>query len=163
MATERTSPSWEDLITSCSLESCTCQIYNRQASPPSNDYHKSCCCGRLIRLHSFNGTSLLPKIKNNGETEWNPPDHFGIRVHSTKVPINVFGRIKSTDCKFIRIDIRSKLKNIYNLLVDDCGGDEHKPSLILSVYGGAKYFLVPEKLEKEIIRGIVDAASGTGK
>ncbi|CAF1016322.1 unnamed protein product [Adineta steineri] len=162
MSTEKKSSSWEDLIKkNCSLKSCTCKIYNRQVSPSSNDNDKSCCCGRLIRCHSFNGISLLPKIKNNGETEWNPPDHFGIRVHSTKVPINVFGRIKSTDCKFVRVDIRSKLNDIYNLLVDDCGGVEHKPSLILSVYGGAKYFLVPEKLEKEIIRGIVDAASGT--
>ncbi|CAF1242408.1 unnamed protein product [Adineta steineri] len=158
MSTEKTSPSWDDLIKSCSLKSCTCQIYNRQASPPPNDKDKSCCCGRLIRRHSFDGISLESKNKN---TEWNPPNDFGILAHSIKVPINVFGRIKSTDCKFVRIDLRSKLKDIYDLLVDDCGGVEHKPSLILSVYGGAKYFLVPEKLEKEIIRGIVDAASGT--
>ncbi|CAF1102784.1 unnamed protein product [Adineta steineri] len=165
MSTEETFLPWEDLvkrrILESELKSRTCQIYNRQASPPSSDNDKSCCCDRLIRRHSFDGTSLQSNITNNGETEWNPPNDYRIFVHSTKVPINVFGRIKSTNCKFVRIDTRSKITDIYKLLVDDCGGDKHKPSLILSVYGGAKYFLVPEKLEKEIIRGIVDAASGT--
>jgi hypothetical protein len=50
---------------------------------------------------------------------------------------------------------------VYNLLLGNCGGK--KPALILSVYGGAKYFTMTEKLEKEIIRGIVDAATTAGK
>jgi hypothetical protein len=52
---------------------------------------------------------------------------------------------------------------VYNLLVADCGGQNHKPALILSVYGGAKYFIMTEKLQKEIIRGIIDAATTAGK
>ncbi len=49
---------------------------------------------------------------------------------------------------------------VYNLLLEDCG--RKKPALILSVYGGAKYFTMTEKLEKEIIRGIIDAATTAG-
>jgi len=52
------------------------------------------------------------------------------------------------------------MEHIVQLLIDDCNG---KPNLIMSIYGGAKYFTMTERLEKEFIRGIVDAATMAGK
>ena len=167
MATDETLPSWENLIephtSNSKFKSRTCKIYNRQAWTP-NDRDTPCPCDRLIRCHSFDGINCLqPKAEKGVNPVWNPPNEFRDLVDSAQVAVNVFGRLKSTDCKFIRIDIRSKIEDIYNLLLDDCGGDKHKPTLILSVYGGAKYFTMTERLQKEIIQGIVDAASAAGK
>ncbi|UJR07511.1 hypothetical protein I4U23_011800 [Adineta vaga] len=160
---EQVQKSWDDLIKARlgqkEYQSRTCKIYNNQATNSSKNPDAICVCGRLVRRHSFTGESHQSKAAKDHNTEWTPPDIFGDLVHSIKVPINVFGKIQSTDCKFVRIDSRTKMKDIYTLLVDDCGG--YKPSLILSVYGGAKYFTMIERLEKEIIRGIVDAASAT--
>ncbi|CAF1029908.1 unnamed protein product, partial [Didymodactylos carnosus] len=50
---------------------------------------------------------------------------------------------------------RTKVPDIYNLIVEDCG----KPSLIMSVYGGAKYFELNENLEKKFMKGIVQVAT----
>jgi hypothetical protein len=53
------------------------------------------------------------------------------------------------------------MKDLFQLIVEHCGGQ--KPALILSVYGGAKYFTMTERLEKEFIRGVIDAATMAGK
>jgi hypothetical protein len=157
-------PTWENLIlgrfSNPKFKSRTCKIYNLQAWTRSSDLDTACPCDRLIRRHSFDGKCLQPKAEKGVNPVWNPPNEFLNLVHSTSVPINVFGRLQPTDCKFLRIDTPSKMEDIYSLLLDDCG---HKPALILSVYGGAKYFTMTEQLEKEIIRGIVDAASAAGK
>jgi hypothetical protein len=167
MELEEKLPSWENLIlgrfSDPKFKSRTCKIYNRQARTPSSDLDTACPCDRLIRRHSFDGKCLQPKTENGVNPVWNPPNKFRDLVDSTSVRVNIFGRLQPTDCKFLRIDKRSKMEDIYSLLLDDCGGDKHKPALILSVYGGAKYFTMTEKLEKEIIRGIVDAASAAGK
>ncbi|CAF3430705.1 unnamed protein product [Rotaria sp. Silwood1] len=77
--------------------------------------------------------------------------------YSVEVPINVFGILKPTGCKFLRIDNRLPMEDLYQFIVEDC--DRQKPALILSVYGGAKYFTTTERLEKEIIRGVIHAAT----
>ncbi|CAF5125851.1 unnamed protein product, partial [Rotaria sp. Silwood1] len=132
-------------------KSCTCKICNRKAEESDRHSNKLYPCGRLVRRHSFNG-----KIVQEGG---NPPDEYDISAHSAKVPVTGFGRLKSNGCKFLRIDTRTKEEVIYELLVDDCGGKEFKPSLILSIYGGAKYFTMTEKLEKVIVQGIIYAST----
>ncbi|CAF4188401.1 unnamed protein product, partial [Adineta steineri] len=82
------------------------------------------------------------------------------RVHSAIVPVTIYGTLKSTGptgCKYIRLSLQTPTDLIYELLLGDC--EKKKPTLILSVYGGAKYFTMTEKPEKEIIRGIIDAAA----
>jgi hypothetical protein len=143
------------------FRSCTCKIYNRQAG--SSDNSELCACGRLVRRHSFDGESMQPKEGDPKRRKWSPPQRFSPNHHVADVPVTVFGRLKSNGCKFIRLDDQSNMNDVYDLLVDDCGGKDHKPSLILSVYGGAKYFTMTERLETEIIRGIVDAATAAGK
>jgi hypothetical protein len=149
--------SWENLInqriSDSKIQSPTSKMYDQQAQTSSDVRNEECWCGRLIRWQSYDGESIQSKEKS--------PEIFHDRCDSAKVDVNVFGGLKFTDCKFLRIDNRTKIEEIYNLLVDDCGGN--KPALILSVYGGAKYFTMTEPSEKQTIRRIADAASAAGK
>ncbi|CAF0929325.1 unnamed protein product [Adineta steineri] len=155
--------SWENLISRATkaeqIVCRTCKIYNQKIRTPRDDANKKCCCGRLVRRHSFDGECLSQKINKNNAEIPNSPKVFR-HQHSTTVPVTIYGTLKSTGsvgCKYIRIDHQLDAEPIYDLLVNDCGST--KPTLILSVYGGAKYFTMTEKLEKEIIRGIIDAAA----
>ncbi len=160
--------SWDDLIVHHSREfkfkSRTCCIFNNKSSFP-NEPDRLCPCDRMIRRHSFIGDCLESKAAaepGNETTEWQPPPKFlDNNTHSTKVPIDVFGTLKPIGCKFLRIDARLKIIDLFQLIIEDCRGQ--KPALILSVYGGAKYFTMTERLEKEFIRGIIDAATMAGK
>jgi len=158
--------SWEDLIINYSKEdkfkSRTCSIYNNKSKHPPNNQNKLCPCGRMIRSHSFDGDSLESKHPNNGINRFRPPDVFlDNNTHSAPMSINVFGTLKPDGCKFLRVDSRLSMKILFQLMVEDCG--RKKPDLILSVYGGAKYFTMTERLEKEFIRGLIDAATTASK
>ena len=159
--------SWMNLIIRRSKEpkfkSRTCCIFNDQ-SKSLDQPDKLCPCGRMIRRHSFIGDceeSKAAKDTTSGSTRWQHPTEFKEMRHSATVPINVFETLTRTDCKFLRIDTRLPLEDLFQLILEDCGGQ--KPALILSVYGGAKYFTMTEKLEKEFIRGIIDAATMASK
>ncbi|CAF0730867.1 unnamed protein product [Adineta steineri] len=154
------SSSWEDLIirhSETKLKSRTCSIFNINSSL-STESDKLCPCDRMIRRHSLIGECLQSKAAANGNTTWEPPTKFLDNAsHSTKVPINVYGTLQSVGCKFIRVDSRVAIKDLFQLVLEDSGGQ--KPDLIISVYGGAKYFTMTERLEKEFIRGVIDAAT----
>jgi hypothetical protein len=157
--------SWEDLIlhhrTEPKFQSRTCCIFNNKSRCP-DEPDKLCPCKRMIRRHSFTGESVEDKARARGDTAWRPPDEFPHdKTHSARVPINVFGILKPTGCKFLRIDNRVQVKDLFQLILEDCQGQ--KPALVISVYGGAKYFTMTEKLEKEFIRGVIDAATMAGK
>jgi hypothetical protein len=140
----------------------TCRIFGTESSGQPGPTNAACPCGRLVRTHSFDGESLEKQTLSQKPTFEIPKefvDGTGKSAQSEKVKFNVYGTVKSTNCKFLRIDNRCKLEDLYQLLCDDCGG---KPSVILSVYGGAKYFTITERLEKEFIRGIIDAATMAG-
>ncbi|CAF1299340.1 unnamed protein product [Adineta steineri] len=137
----------------------TCRMYNQEVQIVPGDENKKCRCGRLIRCHSLAGSSKPLYTSSNSPETTNSQQEFK-HVHSTTVPVTVYETSKTTEstgCKYIRIDHQTRVKPIYKLLVNDCGGK--KPAVILSIYGGAKYFTMTEKLEKEIIRGIIDAAA----
>ncbi|CAF1060452.1 unnamed protein product [Rotaria sordida] len=155
--------SWEDLIIkhrseNVKFKSRTCCIYNTQPSNPENFGDKICPCGRMIRRHSFTSNSVEAREAKKGNTEFNPPKEFpDDNKHSDAVSVNVFGTLQPSGCKFLRIDVRIPMKNIFKFIFEDCG--KQKPALILSIYGGAKYFTMTERLEKEFIRGVIDAAT----
>ncbi|CAF3258135.1 unnamed protein product [Rotaria sp. Silwood2] len=157
---DESSQSWEDLIMShmndTAFQSRTCKIYNNKLSRPAIS-DKLCPCGRMVRCHSFTDESLESKEAKQGNTKWEPPKVFLNMTHSAKVPINVYGTLQSTGCKFLRTDLRLPIKNLFQLILEDC--EKQKPALILSIYGGAKYFTMTERLEKEFIRGVIDAAT----
>lgn len=163
-------PSWNTLIRENifkpPLKSRTCCIFNNK--PRSTERDKLCPCARLIRCHSYTGESVESRATSGKATatdetsNWQPPAVFpDDNNHSCKVDLDVFGVLKPSGCKFLRIDSRIMISNLFKLIVEDCQGKP--PNLILSVYGGAKYFTMTERLEKEFIRGIVDAATLAGK
>jgi hypothetical protein len=166
METNERTPQWEDLIrnrlSNDDFKSRTCKIFSRTTTNSRNNSDEVCPCGRLVRRHSFDGESLQAKAKREKNSNWKTPSQFK-KNQSFIVPVNIFGRLKSNGCKFIRLDAQADVRIAYDLLLADCGGEKHKPALILSVYGGAKYFIMTEKLEKPIIRGIIDAATIAGK
>lgn len=159
---------WKDLIDKYretdGYRSRTCRIFGRKSPGKPTTSETACPCGRLVRCHSFDGDSLELQGLSKTPPAFEIPPEFkeGISKssHSEPVKFNVYGTVKSTNCKFLRIDNRCQPANLYQLLCDDCGG---KPSVILSVYGGAKFFTITERLEKEFIRGIIDAATMAGK
>jgi hypothetical protein len=155
---------WQDLIVRRRIDpkfkSRTCCIFNNNSKLPAEP-DKLCPCGRMIRRHSLNGSCLQSKAVSE-DKPWEIPAKFLDNItHSTPVPINIFGTLKPIGCKFVRIDSRILMKDLFSLLVEDCGGK--KPDLIISVYGGAKYFTLTERLEKEFIRGIIEAATMAGR
>lgn len=155
-------PSWEDLIRSYSekpkFKSRTCCIFNDK-SRSFDGPDKLCPCDRMIRRHSFTGNCLKPT--DESITWQSPPIFLDNNTHSAQTSINIFGILQPIGCKFLRVDLRLPIKELFQLIVEDCGGQ--KPALILSVYGGAKYFTMTERLEKEFIRGVIDAATMAGK
>ena len=166
MSTDTTRSKWEQLIKGYSenalYKSRTCAIYNVESRPRPPSVDQGCCCGRMIRCHSFSGDCLQPTANPDGTSTWKAPSEFvDGGNHSKKVDLSVYGTLNSNGCKFLRIDAQIAPLNLFNLLVKD--GDDKKPSLIISVYGGAKYFAMAERLEKEFIRGVIDAAAMAGK
>ncbi|CAM4808551.1 unnamed protein product [Rotaria magnacalcarata] len=153
--------SWEDLVidqrkTNPKFRSRTCCIYNNK-SKCLVDPHQLCPCGRMIRSHSFTDDSLEFKETRNISTAWIPPNEFlDNNTHSTQVPCNAFGTLEPTGCKFLRIDNRLPMEDLFQLMLTDCGGK--KPALILSIYGGGKYFTIEERLKNEFITGVIDTA-----
>jgi hypothetical protein len=151
---------WEDLIhrhsANSKFKSRTCCIFNNQ-STSLGEPDQLCHCQRMIRRHSYTGDCVEFKGATDGNINPQLPPVFLELKHNTLVEVNVFGTLKPTGCKFLRINARLPVEDIFQLISEDCGGQ--KPALILSVYGGAKYFTMTERLEKEFIRGIIDAAT----
>jgi SLOG in TRPM len=79
----------------------------------------------------------------------------------TKTPVKVYGIMRTSGSKFIRCANDTAPSTIYNLVLKDC--ENNAPKLFISVYGGQKYFVMNERLEKEFMIGIVDAATTAGK
>lgn len=158
--------SWENLILHHSekpkFKSRTCRIFNNE-SHSYDEPDKLCPCDRMIRRHSFTGDCLESKaVSSDGSNTWQPPSEFlNNKTHSSQTSVDVYGILQPSGCKFLRIDNRLPIEDLFQLIFEDCG--RQKPALILSVYGGAKYFTMTERLEKEFIRGVIDAATMAGK
>ncbi|CAF3987825.1 unnamed protein product [Rotaria magnacalcarata] len=125
---------WRDAITPLDLKQCpTCILFSKEQQLPLEQHqNEKCGYGRLKSSHSYEGQ---PKSQN-----------FGI----------FYNQYESRLTKFIRCDIREETEKLYKLIQDDCS---QKPHLIISIYGGAKYFQMNERLEKEFMRGIIEAAT----
>lgn len=166
MAAKRPISSWERLIdeyrSQGKLRSRTCCIFNRQPTNYVINTVSTCPCGRLIKQHSFDGTSVEAKEVSKGIEQYKPPEAFlDGQTHSSTVSLNVYGELPTNGCKFLRVDSRCKAVDLFELILRDCNGE--KPALMISVFGGAKYFTMTERLEKEFIRGVIDAATTAGK
>ncbi|CAF0983658.1 unnamed protein product [Adineta ricciae] len=144
------SSTWTDRIAKLSgnktLKSRTCKVFVKH---PERDI---CQCGRLKPSHSYETLDMKTLAEPTDQTrEWNEfPD-------TAAVPINVYGQLSSNGPKFVRCDNRTKPVDLYNLILDDC--NNQKPNLLISAYGGAKFFTLSERIEKDFVTGIIDLAT----
>jgi len=107
-----------------------------------------CVCNRLYREHSWD-------VINGEETVWNQEKHTKSAYN------NAYGFLPNSHIHYIRCDIETK-PNILAKLVFEVWKIK-SPRLIMCIIGGAKYFKLNERLEREFIKGIIQAALKAGK
>ena len=108
----------------------------------------NCGCNRLYREHSWD-------VIDGVEQQWNQ------RKHTRSAYNNAYGFIPNSRTPYIRCDIETN-PNILAKLIFDVWKVKF-PRLIMCIIGGAKYFKLNERLEKEFIKGIIQAALKAGK
>ncbi|CAF1110172.1 unnamed protein product [Rotaria sordida] len=116
-------------------------------TPSTNDHISRsdirCGCNRLHREHSWD-------VINGDELVWNK------KKHTTSACNNAYGFIPNSRTHYIRCDIETQ-PNILAKLMFDVWKVKF-PRLIMCIIGGAKYFKLNERLEREFIKGIIQAA-----
>ncbi|CAM4890296.1 unnamed protein product [Rotaria socialis] len=143
---------WHDGITRLGLKHRpTCILFSKeQPLPPEQHQNEKCGCGRLKRSHSYVGQ---PKSQN--VDKWNYQS-CSKQIEDMKNFGILYNQYESRLTKLIRCNTGEKPENLYKLIQNDCN---EKSRLIISIYGGAKYFEMNERLEKEFMRGIIEAAT----
>ena len=145
--------SWHDRVSTLSqndaLASRTCKTYVKHQE------REICQCGRLKATHSVTSipNAVLEERADNTKS-WN---EFR---DSKKTEMKVYGVLPRNNAKFIRCDNRQRASVLYDLILGD--RNNHRPSLLISAYGGARYFTLSERLEKDFITGIIDLATRAG-
>jgi hypothetical protein len=107
-----------------------------------------CSCNRLHRDHSWT-------IFDDDNSKWDR------KIHTMPAYNNAYGYIPQTHAHYIRCDIETKPKILAQLMYDVW--EVKKPRLIMCIIGGAKYFKLNERLEREFMKGIIQAALKAGK
>lgn len=149
-----TPSSWTELIKKFSAEkklsSRTCKTYIKHQSKDV------CQCGRLRAAHS------IERIPDESLGEKNPETKSWNELSETKkTSMMVYGVLPRNNAKFIRCDNRQSVKHLYELILED--RKKVRPSLLISAFGGAKYFTLSERLEKDFVTGIIDLATRAGR
>jgi len=107
-----------------------------------------CGCNRLRREHSWD-------ILDGEESKWDKTQHTKSACN------NAYGFIPTNHSHYIRCDMETKADILAQLLFDVW--KMKSPQLIMCIIGGAKYFKLNERLEREFIKGIIQAALKAGK
>lgn len=91
---------------------------------------------------------------DSDETKWDPTRH-------TKAAFNnAYGFLPNTRVPYIRCDLQTEPTILAQLMLDVW--KMKAPRLIMCIIGGAKYFKLNERLEREFIKGIIQAALKAG-
>ncbi|CAF1285987.1 unnamed protein product [Rotaria sordida] len=112
-----------------------------------------CGSGRLKKSNSYEGQS-----KSQSNDKWNS-ESCSVLIEGIKNVGVLYNPYESRSTKFIHCDIEISEEKLYKFIYDDC---KQQPHLIISIFGGTKYFKMNERLEKEFMRGIIDAATIAG-
>ncbi|CAF1230161.1 unnamed protein product [Rotaria sordida] len=108
-----------------------------------NENDIPCGCNRLRREHSWD-------VFEEKHIQWNR------NKHTRSACNNAYGHIPDTHAHYIRCDIETP-PNILAKLMFDIWKVKY-PQLIMCIIGGAKYFKLDERLEREFMKGIIQAA-----
>lgn len=107
-----------------------------------------CSCNRLYREHSWD-------VINEYEIQWDKSKHTKPACN------NAYGFIPHTRTQYIRCDIETQ-PSILTKFMFSVWKIKY-PRLIMCIIGGAKYFKLNQRLEREFIKGIIQAALKAGK
>ncbi|CAF1481133.1 unnamed protein product [Rotaria sordida] len=136
----------------------TCALFSKQQQlqqvPLQQQQNDKCGCGRLKSSHSYDEDQPI----SQSDDEWNYASCSKM-IEDTKNFGILYNPYETHFTKLIRCDIKALAEKLYELIHNDCN---QKPPLIISIYGGAKYFKMNERLEKEFMRGIIEAATTAG-
>jgi hypothetical protein len=94
-------------------------------------------------------------VIDSEETKWNPKEHTKSAYN------NAYGFLPNSSSYYLRCDMETKPDILVRLLYDVW--KIKSPRLIMCVIGGAKYFKLNERLEREFIKGIIQAALKAGR
>ncbi|CAF1532094.1 unnamed protein product [Adineta ricciae] len=125
----------------------TCTTFIPEKSKGEDRNNRSeirCGCKRLRREHSSEN------IVDGNETVWDKTKHTKAEDN------NAYGYLPTTRAYFIRCDIETEPKVLAQFVFE--AWRIKPPRLIMSIVGGAKYFKLSERLEREFIKGIIQAA-----
>lgn len=107
-----------------------------------------CGCKRLRREHSWD-------VNTDPKAKWDKEKHTRSAYN------NAFGQIPDSTAKYLRCDIKTDPKVLSNFMFDIWKIKE--PQLIMCIIGGAKYFKLSERLEREFMKGTIRAALKASK
>ena len=124
----------------------TCTTFISKDS--TNRDNTRCGCNRLRREHSWD-------VMDGEETKWNPKEHTKPAYN------NAYGFLPNSSSSYLRCDMETKPDILVRLLYDVW--KIKSPRLIMCIIGGAKYFKLNERLEREFIKGIIQAALKAGR
>lgn len=114
----------------------------------SSDSDQRCGCNRLRREHSWD--------VGEGDTgKWSKGKH------TQPALTNAWGYLPNSQSRFIRCDVETEPKTLARLMFDYW--KMPAPRLLMCIIGGAKYFKLNERLEREFIKGIIQAALKAGQ
>ncbi|CAF4362659.1 unnamed protein product, partial [Rotaria sp. Silwood2] len=151
MAHNKESETWgqmiEMLFAEGRLKSHQCKVYSRHSHSTTID--EKCGCQRLVRHHSFDGPELEEKPT---QEEW--------KVEDYTEPLSALIYRSTPSAKFLRCSCETQkdIETLYELMRSVC----NQPKLIISVYGGRKYFTMSEDIEKEFMDSMAEAATTSG-
>lgn len=114
----------------------------------SNSPDTPCGCKRLRREHSWDVAIV-------NDSKWDR------KKHTNSAYNNAYGYIPHTHAHYIRCDIQTKPLILAQLMYDVW--KTKTPKLIMCIIGGAKYFKLNERLEREFIKGIIQAVLRAGR
>ncbi|CAF4433686.1 unnamed protein product, partial [Rotaria socialis] len=122
---------------------CTTFIPSSSVTDDRSANEVPCGCKRLRREHSWD-------ISNGTDPRWRQEKHTRPAYN------NAYGYIPNTHSHYIRCDIETQPSILAQLMYDVW--KTKKPKLIMCIIGGAKYFKLSERLEREFIKGIIQAS-----
>ncbi|CAF4602097.1 unnamed protein product [Rotaria sp. Silwood1] len=109
---------------------------------PKPDDQETCECNQRKAFH----TDLTGKKENKWKISSHTEQKFNDRYFGTLF----------NDASYVRLDIETQLTTVTKLLFEVWKIPE--PKLIMSIIGGAKYFKLNDRLESNVIKGIMNVA-----
>uniref|UniRef100_A0A8C5MF01 non-specific serine/threonine protein kinase n=1 Tax=Leptobrachium leishanense TaxID=445787 RepID=A0A8C5MF01_9ANUR len=129
-------------------------------------YTMQCCCGQLIRQHSFyTDVGSNPSGLAQGSSLLQDSGPWTVERHTEKIPTDAYGTIlfqggsQGYKAKFVRLSNDSKIEDIIHLMIKYWR--MKLPKLLISIHGGTQKFEIQHSLKEALSRGFIKAAESS--